>query len=111
MLELQVVQNDSLRFAYGVKKNDHISVEKLHNAKHMILPINQVLYWRAKSTWNSIRDRNAGDYDMANQITTTAIDQEHVRFKSSYKRAHDYTDEPDPLYTKNKKRRNRNQIQ
>ena len=44
---------------------------------------------------------------MANQITKFAINNEHIRFPSSYKRVHDYTDEPDPLYT-NKKKRNNN---
>ena len=109
MSKLQVVQNDSLRFAYNVKYTQRITNEKLHNAKHKMLPINQVLYWRAKSTWNAIRDKNAADYNMSNQITQTPINKEHSRFPSSYKRVHEYSDEPDPLFTihkKSKKRQN-----
>ena len=100
------MQNDCLRFIYKKKRSDRIPVEKLHKAKYKMLPINQVLYWRARSTWNSIRDKNAADYQMSNRITRTAIGNENTRFPSSYKRVHDFSEEPDPLYT-NKKRNNR----
>ena len=105
LIKLQVKQNNSLRFVYSKKLNDRISNERLHSMKHVMLPLNQVLYWRAKSTWGSIRDKNAADYDMANQITMTPIINEHRYFKSSYKYVNDYTDETDPIYgTKNNKK-------
>ena len=108
MLKLQVVQSNCLKYAYNTKYYQSISNERLHNAKYKMLPINQVLYWRAKNTWNSIRDKNAADHDMADQITKFAINKEHTRFPSSYKRVHDYTDEPDPLYTTTKKKKTNN---
>ena len=105
MLKLQVIQNDGLRFAYNVKRKDRISVEKLHNTKYKMSPINQVLYWRARSTWNAIRDKNVADRGMSNRITKIKINKEHPSFLSSYKRVHDYSDEPEPLYTSKQKRK------
>ena len=78
MLKLQVVQNNCLKYAYNTKYYQSISNERLHNAKYKMLPINQVLYWQAKNTWNSIRDKNAADHDMADQITKFAINKEHT---------------------------------
>ena len=104
MLTLQKVQNASLRFIYKKKKIDRIRAEHYHNGKYKMLPINQTLYWRAKNIWKSIRDNNAADYDMSDQITKMPIVKEHTNFPSSLKRVHDYSNEPDPLYTKKRKR-------
>ena len=105
MLELQVVQNDSLRFIYNKKRKDRVKIERLHNAKYKMLPINQTLYWRARSIWNSIQNKNAADYKMSNRITRMAINKEHTWYPSSLKRVHEYSDEPDPLYTSTRKKR------
>ena len=102
MLELQTIQNDCLRFVYNKKRTDRVRADRLHNARFHMCPINQVLHSRGKSIWTSVRNRNAADHEMAQFITSMKY-KEHGRYPSSLKQVHEYSIEPEPLYTYKKK--------
>ena len=106
MRKLQSVQNDCLRFAYGVKWDDFISNKRLHNEFTTVLrPVNQELFWRAKKTWTSIRDEGAGDPEMLETILKLEIDfsqgkraKDIRKYPSSYNRTMVNGAEPAPFY-------------
>ena len=58
--KLQSVQSNALRWALNIKWYDLISNKKIHK-KLNIRPVNQELYWRARTTWDNIRNNNAAD--------------------------------------------------
>ena len=106
MRKLQQVQNNALRFAFGTKWDDLISNKRLHTEfKTVLRPVNQELFWRAKSTWSSIRNEGAGDPGMLAAILELQIDfsQEKrttdiLRYPSSYNRVMINGAEPAPFY-------------
>ena len=62
MHKLQVVQNLALRWAFNIKWDQYISNKKLYNDyKHMFTPVNQTLYWRARSLSYGIENDDTGD--------------------------------------------------
>ena len=54
MHKLQVVQNKALRFAFNIKWYDFKTNKEIHKMKPIHMPVNQVLYWRAKKIWEAI---------------------------------------------------------
>ena len=106
MLKLQIVQNDCLRFVYGVKWHDFISTKRLHTEfKTVLRPVNQELFWRAKRTWTSIQDEGAGDPAMPETILKLEIDfsqekraKDILKYPSSYNRTMVNGAEPAPFY-------------
>ena len=103
MRKLQRVQNDSLRFALGIKWDDFVSNIKLNTMfKETLRPVNQELYWRARRTWTSIKDQGSGDSEMLQKILALEIDgnrklKDLLKYPSSYTRCMDYP-EPAPFY-------------
>ena len=88
MKKLQKVQNRAIRFALGVKLEQKISSKKLHTKfKYKFRPVNQELYWRARSTWEKIELYEAGDLTMFKYLTELPIYNECKHFPSSYSAA------------------------
>ena len=106
MRKLQSIQNDSIRFAYGVKWDDFISNKRLHTElKTVFRPVNQELFWRAKNTWESIRNEGAGDPGMLKTILALKTDcslqsraSDIIKYPSSYNRIITNGAEPAPFY-------------
>ena len=106
MRKLQSIQNDSIRFAYGVKWDDFISNKRLHTElKTVFRPVNQELFWRAKNTWESIRNEGAGDPGMLKTILALKTDcslqsraSDIIKYPSSYNRIITNVAKPAPLY-------------
>ena len=94
---LQGIQSNALRWATNTKWYDRISNKKLHK-KLNIRPINQELYWRARTTWENIRDNNAADRTAYQNLLR--MDYNNVNptagFFSSYETA--MGPEPRPIY-------------
>ena len=104
MRKLQRVQNNSLRFAYGVKWDEYVSSKRLHNEyRPAARPVNQVLYWRARDIWEGIKNDISGNASMLEKILKVEIDyssrreKDLIKFPSSYTRAMK-RGEPPPYY-------------
>ena len=102
MGELQAAQNNALRYAFDVAWFDFVSSEKLHNRfKHKFQPLNQVLHWRAKKTWENISCGQAGELSQYNVLVDDLAPEPdepyHPNFPSSLEMANG--PEPPPLYT------------
>ena len=80
MRKLQVVQNQALRFAFGIKWYEFKTNKEIHKMKPIHMPVNQVLYWRAKKIWESIESGAAGDSELLEDL----LDLEVV-FRYAYK--------------------------
>ena len=63
MRKLQRVQNQALRFAFGIKWQSFTTNKAIHQMKPCHRPVNQELYWRAKRIWTNIESGDAGDAD------------------------------------------------
>ena len=104
MRKLQRVQNNALRFAHNTQWDDFISNKDL-NTKFVpgLRPVNQELFWRAKKTWTSIKERNAGDPKMLEDILALQRDLSSRRavalhkYPSSFHQAMNKP-EPAPFY-------------
>ena len=59
MRKLQVVQNQALHFAFSIKWYDFKTNKEIHKMKPIHMPVNQVLYWRAKKIWEPIESRGS----------------------------------------------------
>ena len=100
--KLQSVQNDSIRFAFNVGWYDFISSEKLHNRfRYKFQPLNQVLHWRARKTWDKIRAGTGADPEQYRILTENlepeSVEQYDPFFPSSLVLSNG--PEPPPLYT------------
>ena len=106
MRKLQSVQNDSIRFAHGIQWDEFISNKRLHTElKSVFRPVNQELFWRAKKTWDSIRNEGAGDPGMLEVILGLEMDfsqkkrsADIIKYPSSYNRIITNGAEPAPFY-------------
>ena len=97
MGKLQAVQNDAIRWVYNIKWDDFVSNKRIHK-KYNIRTVNQELYWRAKSTWDKIKNNNAADqetYERLNNMDYHSHKQ-HTYFRSSIEATEKA--EPPPIY-------------
>jgi len=107
MGRLQSIQNKALKFVYNIKYTEGIpapTAESLHNREFPMLPVNQVLYWRAKQLWRKIGTGQSGNKHMYDTITNLS---EENGYNSYYKcfpssLAAINGPEPEPLYTINR---------
>ena len=97
MLKLQAVQNQALRWVYNIKWDDFIANKRIHK-KYNIRTVNQELYWRAKSTWDKIRNNNAADEATVKKLEDMDYhsNKQHSYFRSSIEATEN--PEPPPLY-------------
>ena len=101
-LKLQAVQNDAFKFVHKVNHTHRITARALHQKNPMIKPINQVLYWRARSTWQAIEQGQAGNTKQLEKLLKLEIVKEDLSFPSSYEAAMKCP-EPPPWYTRKNK--------
>ena len=102
MGELQTVQNAAIKFALNVSWYDFMTAEDLHNRfRFKFQPLNQVLHWRARKTWDTIKSGTGADPEQFRIISETLEpepgEKYHRHFPSSLDLAE--KDEPPPLYT------------
>ena len=98
MKKLQGIQSRALRWALNIKWYDFISNKKIHQ-KLNIRPLNQELYWRARITWDKIKDNNAADKDTFETLMRMPYNSRKAKqhnFLSSYEIA--MGPEPRPIY-------------
>ena len=89
MRKLQVVQNKALRFAFNIKWYEFKTNKEIHKMKPIHMPVNQVLYWRAKKNWEAIDSGAAGDSQLLEDLFDLEVDFLHAykrmkKFPSSY---------------------------
>ena len=101
MGKLQAMQNTALRWVYNIKWDDFVTNKRIHK-KYNIRPVNQELYWRAKSTWDKIANNNAADQetykylkDMDKNMGYDSQNQ-HAHFRPSIEATG--KPEPPPIY-------------
>ena len=95
-LKLQRVLNRALRFVYRRGPEMPTVVSLLNRAK--LLPINQILYNRAKNIWAKIESGIAGDIDTFHMISGIPIEDPHSWYPSSLERSR--KDPPPPITTR-----------
>ena len=99
---LQSAQNNAIKFAQDVSWYDFISAEDLHNRfRHKFQPLNQVLHWRARKTWDKIRSGSGADLDQFKILTEELAPEPGMRYRKHFPSSLDLAegDEPSPLYT------------
>ena len=102
MGKLQAVQNKAIQFAFDISWYDFITAEDLHNRfRHKFQPLNQVLHWRARKTWDSIRSGSGADPDQFKLLSETLSPEPDEKYHSYFPSSLDMAekDEPPPLYT------------
>ena len=102
MLKLQRVQSHALRWAHGIKWYEFKTNKEVHEMKPIHLPVNQVLYWKARKIWEGIERGEAGDSKLLESLLKLEKDflnaWDRIRkFPSSYLAAM-RRPEPAPLY-------------
>ena len=97
---LQAVQNNALKFVYGLDGYDRTTAKQLHMKKPKMDPINVVLHRRAKRIWEEIEDGKSADKNQFNRIKNMSITPNSTSkfFPSSYIAAI-HGVEPTPMYT------------
>ena len=98
MIKLQRAQSAALRWVLNIKWYDLISNEKIHK-KLKVRAVNQELYWRARRTWENIKENNAADINAFQTLLELPYDRAKLKkdFPSSYDIA--MGPEPSPIYT------------
>ena len=72
MGKLQTVQNAAIKFALNVSWYDFMTAEDLHNRfRFKFQPLNQVLHWRARKTWDTIKSGTGADPEQFRIISET----------------------------------------
>ena len=82
MRKLQRVQNHALRFAFGIKWYHFKTNKAIHKMRPIHMPVNQVLYWKAKKIWEGIESGDAGD----SQLLKSLQDDLEIDFANAYDR-------------------------
>ena len=102
MGKLQAAQNNSIKFAFNVAWYDFVSAKDLHNRfKYKFPPLNQVLYWRARKTWDNIRSGSGADPEQFRIISEDLALESDEKYHANFPSSLDLADgnEPPPLYT------------
>ena len=102
MCRLQTVQNKAIKFAFNVSWHDFISAKDLHNRfKYKFTPLNQVLYWRARKTWDNIKSGSGADLEQFKIISETLALESDEKYHANFPSSLDLVEgnEPPPLYT------------
>ena len=97
LMKLQSAQSLALKWVLNIKWYDLISNKKVHE-KLNVRALNQELYWRARKTWDNIKDNNAADNNAFQTLLQIPFYPEKQKpcFPSSYEIA--MGPEPRPLY-------------
>ena len=98
MRKLQQVQNLALRWAFNIKWYEYVNNRKLHtDYRPTFRPVNQELYWRAKSLWDKIENHDAGDAKQLEDILNLKITQDLNRKEiKQFPSSHFWANEPEP---------------
>ena len=95
-LKLQRVLNRALKFAYNIHYPVVATARSL-SARANILPLNQIIYIRAKKMWHKIESGTAADLDTFTSIRDMPINNPHFYFPSSLNRIQKAM--PPPIFT------------
>ena len=87
----------ALKWVLNIKWYDLISNKKIHK-KLNVRALNQELYWRARKTWENIKENNAADINAFQTLMELPYDRAKLKagFPSSYDIA--MGPEPEPIY-------------
>ena len=96
-MKLQSIQSRALKWVLNIRWYDFMSNKKIHE-KLNVRALNQELYWRARKTWDNIKDNNAADLDAYQTLMSMPYysEKQKADFPSSYEIA--MGPEPRPIY-------------
>ena len=97
LMKLQSIQSRALKWVLNIRWYDFMSNKKIHE-KLNVRALNQELYWRARKTWDNIKDNNAADLDAYQTLMSMPYysEKQKADFPSSYEIA--MGPEPRPIY-------------